>query len=62
LDFLSPSGKDFYPSGEGVDKYQQIAGIVSGMQTAYFTYCPTYAGELGDIKILGQGSLNSYLS
>jgi hypothetical protein len=27
----------------------------------FFTYCLTYAGELGDIKMLGQGGLKSFL-
>jgi hypothetical protein len=52
----------FSPSWEGVDKHQQILGIVSGTQTAPFMYCLTYVVELGDIKMLGQGGLKSYLS
>jgi hypothetical protein len=59
LGFLSPSGEGFYPSREGVDKYQQTSGIVSGTQIETFTYCLIYVGELEDIKMLGQGGLKS---
>jgi hypothetical protein len=36
-----------------------LLGNVSGTQATSFTYCLTYAGELGDIKILGQRGLKS---
>jgi hypothetical protein len=59
--FFRLSGEGFYPSWKGTDKHQQTSGIVSGTQTAPFTYCLTYTGEFRDIKILGQDGLESCL-
>jgi hypothetical protein len=38
-----------------------MSGIVSSTHTAPFTYSLIYAGELGDIKMLSQSDLESYL-
>jgi hypothetical protein len=34
--------------------------VVFGTQAASFTYCLTYAGEFGGIKVLGHGGLKGY--
>jgi hypothetical protein len=38
-----------------------LSEIVCGTLTAPLTYCLIYAGELGDIKMLGQAGLESCL-
>jgi hypothetical protein len=60
LAFSVQVGKAFIHP-EKVDKHQQISGIIFGTQTVPFIYCLTYAEELGDIKMLGQGGLKSCL-
>jgi hypothetical protein len=38
---------------------QPLSGMVFYTQTAHFTHYLTYAGDLGDVKMLGQGGLKS---
>jgi hypothetical protein len=37
-----------------------LTGVVFGTQATSFTHCLTYAGELGDIELLGQGGLKGH--